>query len=72
MNHISSEIQNTVREFTKRNIKVLQDEQVDDIYYYQVRCRGFVEKIGYTREVMRSEIRIKMKKFTEDILASVQ
>lgn len=68
MNRISGEMQSIVRELNRRNIRVTQDEHVDDIYYYEVRCRGFVEKVGYTREVMRSEIRVKMKKFTEEIL----
>ncbi len=68
MNRISGEMRNTIHEFNKRNIKVTQDEQIDDIYYYQVRCRGFVEKVGYTREVMKSEIRVKMKKYTEELL----
>ncbi|WP_080840177.1 hypothetical protein [Cohnella massiliensis] len=68
MDRISGEIQRTVREFGKRNIRVMQDECVDGIYYYQVRCRGFTEKVGFTREVMRSEIRNKMTEFTEEIL----
>ncbi|MBB6732676.1 hypothetical protein [Cohnella zeiphila] len=71
MNRISGEMQSIVRELTRRNIRVSQDEHVDDIYYYQVRCRGFVEKVGYTREVMRSEIRVKMKKLTEEILRPI-
>ncbi|RUS44960.1 hypothetical protein [Cohnella sp. AR92] len=69
MDRISGEIQKTVRELNRRNIKVNQDEHFDDVYYFQVRCRGFVEKVGFTREVMKSEIRVKMNKFSEEMLS---
>lgn len=72
MDRISREMQATVREFGKRKIKVIQDNFKDDIYYYNVVCRGFTENVGYTREVMRTEIRNKITEFTEEVLKQTE
>ncbi|MEJ9164855.1 hypothetical protein, partial [Paenibacillus graminis] len=42
------------KELKQRNIKVLADEQDEFILYYKVFCRGYQERFGLTRDVMRT------------------
>ncbi len=59
---------NTRRELKKRNIKILSDEMQDDIIYTRYICRGYEDKFGMTREVMRAEIGKHLAKAVDSIL----
>jgi hypothetical protein len=56
MDKTSAELYRVKRELKKRSIRVLSDETRDDIVYNKYVCRGYEEKFGMTREVMRSGI----------------
>jgi hypothetical protein len=55
------------KELDHRNIKVVADEQVDLILYHRIYCRGYQDKFGMVREVMRSRIRVKMTEYMREI-----
>lgn len=57
------------RELSKRNIRVLKDEEVDMVMYYKYYCRGYSEKFGIMREVARSEISVRLKKYAYELMS---
>lgn len=54
-------------ELKRRNIKILTEEQADLVIYHRYYCRGYEERFGMTREVMRSEISIQLTKYTSEL-----
>ncbi|MEC0168150.1 hypothetical protein [Paenibacillus graminis] len=55
------------KELKQRNIKVLADEQDEFILYYKVFCRGYQERFGLTRDVMRTEISLRLTQYTAEL-----
>ncbi|MFD2116304.1 hypothetical protein ACFSTH_08545 [Paenibacillus yanchengensis] len=55
------------RELKQRNIKVSDEETNDGILYYRYYCRGYEEKFGIVRETLRSDVTLKLTKYTNDI-----
>ncbi|AIQ69513.1 hypothetical protein [Paenibacillus graminis] len=55
------------KELKQRNIKVLADEQDEFILYHKIFCRGYQERFGLTRDVMRTEISLRLTKYTAEI-----
>ncbi len=55
------------KELKQRNIKVLADEQDEFILYHKVFCRGYQERFGLTRDVMRTEISLRLTRYTADL-----
>lgn len=55
------------RELKKRNIKILTEEQSDFVVYHRYYCRGYEERFGMTRDVMRSEISLQLTKYTSEL-----
>ncbi|MEK4351080.1 hypothetical protein MKX41_09555 [Paenibacillus sp. FSL R5-0475] len=55
------------KELKQRNIKMLADEQDDYITYYKIFCRGYQERFGLTRDVMRTEISLRLTKYTSEL-----
>ncbi|BBH20374.1 hypothetical protein Back11_17190 [Paenibacillus baekrokdamisoli] len=55
------------RELKKRNIKILTEEQSDLIVYHRYYCRGYEERFGMTRDVMRSEISVQLTKYSSGL-----
>lgn len=53
---------------SKSNIKVWDDEHAGDVLYYRYKCRGYEERFGMMREVMRSEISVRLAKYGAQIL----
>lgn len=51
----------------QRNIRVLADEQEEFLVYYKIFCRGYQERFGLTRDVMRTEISLRLTKYTADL-----
>ncbi|MGG3471532.1 hypothetical protein ABES02_29210 [Neobacillus pocheonensis] len=67
MDKISGDLYSLRRELSKRNIKIIEDEQVEMIVYHRFICRGYEDRFGMMREVMRSEISIRLSKYLKEI-----
>lgn len=50
-------------ELKKRNIRVVEDMQDDFITYNIIYFRGYQERFGLTRDVMRTEISLRLTKY---------
>lgn len=59
MDMISKDLYALRRELSQRRIRLLNDEQVDLVLYHKYICRGYEERFGIVREVMRAEISVK-------------
>lgn len=68
MNRISKDLYEIRRELKRRNIRILNDEQVDTVIYYHFVCRGYQDRFGIVREVMRAEISVRFTKYLKEIL----
>lgn len=55
------------KELKQRDIKMLADEQDEFITYYKIFCRGYQERFGLTRDVMRTEISLRLTKYTAEL-----
>ncbi|SET37925.1 hypothetical protein [Paenibacillus sp. NFR01] len=55
------------RELKQRNIRVIADEQEDILIYYKIFFRGYQERFGMTRDVMRSEISLRLTRYTSEL-----
>lgn len=60
------------KELKQRNIKVLPDEQEDFLVYHKIFCRGYQERFGLTRDVMRTEISLRLTRYTADLSAALK
>jgi hypothetical protein len=56
------------RELSKRNIRVIKDVEEDMVMYYKYFCRGYSERFGIMREVVRAEISVRLKKFAHELM----
>jgi len=63
---ISRDMYDLRRELSRRRIKVVGDEQVDLVVYHRFMCRGYEDRLGIVREVMRSEISMRLAKYYAD------
>lgn len=54
------------QELKKRNVRFILDEQDEFISYYKIFCRGYQERFGMTRDVMRTEISLRLTKYSAD------
>lgn len=68
MDKISRDLYNIRRELSRRNIKIINDEQVDLVVYHRFVCRGYEDRFGMVREVMRSEISVRLSKYVKEIV----
>lgn len=60
------------RELKQRNIRVLADEQEEFLVYYKIFCRGYQERFGLTRDVMRTEISLRLTRYTAELGAALK
>lgn len=72
MARISQDLYGIRREFKRRNIKILNDEQVDTVLYYHFVCRGYQDRFGMVREVMRAEISVRLTKYLKGIMDEIK
>jgi hypothetical protein len=72
MDRITKDIYALRKELSKRNIKVINDEQVDLVIYYKILCRGYEERFGMVRDVVRSEISVRLTKYLDDMANSLK
>ncbi|UUZ80512.1 hypothetical protein LJK88_37450 [Paenibacillus sp. P26] len=71
MDKISAEMYNIRRELRQRNIKIISDEQVEMVVYHHFVCRGYEERFGMMRDVMRSEISIRLSKYVKEVIGKL-
>jgi hypothetical protein len=57
---------------SKSSIKVWEDEHAGDVLYYRYKCRGYEERFGMMREVMRAEISVRLKEYGNKCLNQSQ
>ncbi|MEK4850473.1 hypothetical protein NST04_11575 [Paenibacillus sp. FSL H7-0756] len=55
------------KELKQRNIRVVPDEQEEFLVYYKIFCRGYQERFGLTRDVMRTEISLRLTRYTAEL-----
>lgn len=55
------------KELKQRNIKVVPDEQEEFLVYHKIFCRGRQERFGLTRDVMRTEISLRLTQYTAEL-----
>lgn len=55
------------KEFKERNIKIVEDENDDFLLYNMIYYRGYKERFGMTRDVMRTEISLRLTQYTADL-----
>ncbi|MNC14970.1 hypothetical protein D3C76_1357070 [compost metagenome] len=60
LNRINNDIRELHREMRKRQIKILNEEQADNILYFRFTCRGYEDRFGIMREVLRTEISTRL------------
>lgn len=58
------------KELKQRNIRVLPDEQEEFLVYHKIFCRGYQERFGLTRDVMRTEISLRLTRYTAELGAA--
>ncbi|GIO38737.1 hypothetical protein J41TS12_35980 [Paenibacillus antibioticophila] len=71
MKDISRDLSKTNRELRQRNIKIFSDETHDGIIYHRYICRGYEDRFGIVREVLRSEISVRFTKYSMRILSQL-
>ncbi|WP_123039985.1 hypothetical protein [Cohnella candidum] len=69
MNRVTKDMYQVKRELSRRNIKILNDEQADMVVYHRFVCRGYEDRFGMVREVMRSEISVRLTNYISEIAA---
>ncbi|GAA3406767.1 hypothetical protein ACFFNY_24830 [Paenibacillus hodogayensis] len=72
MSSINRDLYDLRRELSRRSIKIHGDEQVDMVVYYRYVCRGYEERIGIVREVMRSEISMRLAKYVSEVVHKIK
>jgi hypothetical protein len=68
MDVVSRELTRVKRELKQRNIKVIEEEQADLVMYYRFVCRGYEERFGMVREVVRAEIAVRITQYMREVL----
>lgn len=51
----------------EREIKIYREEHKDLVIYYYFTCRGREERFGVTRDVLRSEISVRLGKYIAEL-----
>jgi hypothetical protein len=65
---ISRDLYALRRELARRKIKVEGAEHAGMILYYRYTCRGYEDRLGIVREVMRAEIGVKLAGYIKEVL----
>jgi hypothetical protein len=55
------------KELKQRNVRFIPDEQDEFVIYHKVFCRGYQDRFGMTRDVMRTEISLRLTQYTAEL-----
>lgn len=55
------------KELKQRNVRFIADEQDEFVIYHKIFCRGYQDRFGMTRDVMRTEISLRLTKYTNEL-----
>jgi hypothetical protein len=55
------------KELKQRNVRFIPDEQDEFVIYHKIFCRGYQDRFGMTRDVMRTEISLRLNQYTSEI-----
>lgn len=55
------------RELKQRNIKFVEDMQDDFVMHHMIYFRGYQQRFGLTRDVMRTEISLRLTRYTAEL-----
>ncbi|WP_019911578.1 hypothetical protein [Paenibacillus sp. HW567] len=72
MNCITQDLTRVNRELRQRNIKIYSDEMSDGVIYHRYVCRGYEDRFGIVREVLRSEISVRFTQYSARILSQLK
>lgn len=67
MDRITKELASIRHEFKQRNIKVFEDETFDGVIYHKYVCRGYEDRFGVVREVLRTEMSFRFAEYASNI-----
>ncbi|MEO3945620.1 hypothetical protein [Gorillibacterium sp. CAU 1737] len=68
LDEIGRDLQAVKRELSLRAIKVVGEEQTDMIHYYHYVCRGYEDRFGIVREVMKAQLSIMLGQYVSQLL----
>lgn len=68
---VTQDINRLKRELNQRNIRIIVDEQTDFVRYYSYTCRGYTDRFGITRDVIKSEISVRLAEYISEVVARV-
>lgn len=71
-NRITQDTYLLKRELKQRNIKVVVDEQEDFCVYHKILYRGYQKRFGMTRDVMRTEISLRLTRYISELGAALK
>lgn len=63
-NRVMQDTYRLQKELRQRNVRFVADEQDDFVSYYKIFFRGYQEQFGLTRDVMRTEISLRLTQYT--------
>ncbi|MOA41364.1 hypothetical protein D3C78_1633140 [compost metagenome] len=63
---IMQDIYRLRQELKQRNVKVVEDKNDDFIIYNMIYFRGYQERFGMTRDVMKTEISLRLTQYTSE------
>lgn len=63
---IMQDIYRLRQQLKQRNVKVVEDKNDDFIIYNMIYFRGYQERFGMTRDVMKTEISLRLTQYTTD------
>lgn len=67
---INSDKRSLGLELTRGGVKVVPEEQGDDLaIYYRIHCRGYEERFPITREYARAEMQVRLTQYNQRIIA---
>ncbi|WP_058301466.1 hypothetical protein [Gorillibacterium timonense] len=69
LDEIGRDLHQLKRELALRSIKVVGEEQTDMVYYYHYVCRGYEDRFGIVREVMKAQLSVMLGKYLSHLLA---
>lgn len=68
---VNRDLADSRRELRRRKIKIIDDEQNDFILYVNFICRGYEGRIGFTREVIKAQIQLRLTQYIRDVYRSI-